>query len=536
MRLRSGATLCVAALAGLLGGTLWLKAQRNETRPLPELFPPGALLYLEAQDLHKLVGQWNSSTEKTKWVNSANFQVLSQSRLVQRMAEAQSEFQTVAGIPVEMNLLNQVAGTQSAFAFYDLSHLSFVYLTRLDDTRLNSTDLWKKRTAYQTRQVAGVSFFVKEREGEAIRTIAFASYEGWLVLATDANQMARTLTLLAHQPAASLASEDWFKSALAQAPVQGDLRLVYDLPKLTATPQFRTYWIHRNKSELQPFASGISDLFEQPTAFEERRAMLYQSPRPSATPDNAALAQVMQHIPASGSLYRAWASPGRDTLGAVLQQVVLSSAIQTESLDRNAPQVTADAGTVGSISDLETRIDEPPYKRAQQQTIDNVRNLIAALQPLALLHTQATALLNDNIFLTPQSEAVILCAQPIDGAALEQALTQSAGLLKTGSLDPLRISVTGNLLVLSRVPSGPMASAPTLGPNSIYAAGYHHAAEWPRYKSLFNDINRSTGNTPAFFSGNLRSLGDALSRVTKATILTRDDQTVVRDLVRYELQ
>jgi hypothetical protein len=231
-------------------------------------------------------------------------------------------------------------------------------------------------------------------------------------------------------------------------------------------------------------------------------------------------------------------------LGSVLRQVVLSNTLQAESLYSEAPQVTAEAGVAGSVSDLETRIDEPAYKRAQQQTIDGLRSAISALQPSALLHTQTTALLNDKVFLTPQSEAVILCRQPIDRAALEQALTQSAGLAKTGSLDALRITVTGNLLVLSRMPSATMAQAPTLGPGAIYTAGYNHTSEWPRYQSLSNDINRSAANpetpaptnTPAFFSGNLRSLGDALSRVTKASIVTQDDQTVLRDTVRYELQ
>jgi hypothetical protein len=543
MKSKTGFAVSTLALAALCC-SLWLRAQRNDARPLPEMFPPGALLYLEARDLHQLVNQWNSSSEKSKWVNSANFQVLSQSRLVQRLGEAQTEFETVAGIPVQMNLLDQVAGTQSAFAFYDLAHLSFVYLTRLDDTRLNATDLWKKRTAYQTREVAGIPFFVKEREGEAMRTVAFASYNGWLVLATDANQMARTLTLLARQQEASLATESWFKETLAHAPQQGDLRLVYNLTKLAATPQFRTYWIHRNKTELQAFVSGISDLFEQSAAFEERRALIRSSAVTSAASGDAAMREVLQHIPATASLYRAWATPDQETLGSVLQQVVLSNSIQTESLFREAPQVAAEAGITGSISDLETRIDEPAYKRAGRQNIDDLRNIISNLQPAALLHSQTTTFLNDNIFLLPQSEAVILCRQPPDRAALEQALTESAGLLKTGSLDALHLTVNGNLVALSRIPPGTMAPPLSLGVNAVYAAGYNHATEWPHYKSLFNDINRSTANpetpapvnTPAFFSGNLLSLGDALSRVAKASIVTQDDRTVVRDTVRYELQ
>ncbi|HMF76598.1 MAG TPA: hypothetical protein VK604_13140, partial [Bryobacteraceae bacterium] len=457
-------TLCVFVLGGLLSGSLWLKAQRTDARPLPELLPPGALLYLEARDLHRLVSQWNSSSEKATWLRGANFQVLSQSRLVQRLGEAQTQFQTVAGIPVQMNLLDQVAGTQSAFAFYDLPTLSFIFVTRLDEAQLNATDLWKKRTGYQTRQVSGISFYVKEGTGEEARTVAFAFYEGWLVLATDADRMARTLTLLARQPAASLGAEGWFKEALAQAPAQGGLRLVYDLAKLIRTPQFRTYWIHRNKSELQPFVSGISDLFEQPSGFEERRALIRGAAAAGSTPDGAALAEVLQHVPAGASLYRAWALPDRQTLRSVLQQVVLSTPLRNESLNREAPQVTAEAGVAGSVADLETRIDQAEYKRAQQQTIDEVQRAIAAMQPAALLHIQTTALLDDKVFLLPQSEAVIFCRHP-DLAAIEKALDVSAGLLKTGSLDTLRVTAIGNLLVLSRIPVGNTEPGPVLGTN-----------------------------------------------------------------------
>ena len=535
-------TLCVFVLGGLLSGSLWLKAQRTDARPLPELLPPGALLYLEARDLHRLVSQWNSSSEKATWLRGANFQVLSQSRLVQRLGEAQTQFQTVAGIPVQMNLLDQVAGTQSAFAFYDLPTLSFIFVTRLDEAQLNATDLWKKRTGYQTRQVSGISFYVKEGTGEEARTVAFAFYEGWLVLATDADRMARTLTLLARQPAASLGAEGWFKEALAQAPAQGGLRLVYDLAKLIRTPQFRTYWIHRNKSELQPFVSGISDLFEQPSGFEERRALIRGAAAAGSTPDGAALAEVLQHVPAGASLYRAWALPDRQTLRSVLQQVVLSTPLRNESLNREAPQVTAEAGVAGSVADLETRIDQAEYKRAQQQTIDGVQRAIAAMQPAALLHIQTTALLDDKVFLLPQSEAVIFCRHP-DLAAIEKALDVSAGLLKTGSLDTLRVTAIGNLLVLSRIPVGNTEPGPVLGTNAVYAAGYNHASEWPRYKALFGDVDRSVtnpempapANAPAFFAGNLGSLGDALSRVAKASMVTLDDQTVVRDTVRYDL-
>jgi hypothetical protein len=532
------------SLAGLLCSGFWLlRAQRNDTRGLPELLPPGALFYLEARDLHKLVSEWNNSTEKAKWLGGANFEVVAQSRLVQRLAQAQTEFETVAGVPVAMDMLAQVAGGQSALAFYDLPSLSFVYLTRLDDSRLSSSDLWKKRAGYTTRQVAGIAFFVKEEHGDAARKVAFASYDGWLVIATDADRMARTLLLLARQPAAALGDEAWFKATTAAAERQGDLRLVYQLTTLLKTPQFRTYWIQRNASELEAFASGIADLFEQPNAFEERRAMLRATPGTPTAEDGAGLAEVLAHVPASSSLYRAWATPEDEVLGRVLEQVISGMPAQHKSLERDAPEIRAEASVVGSVSDLETRIDEPEYKRAQQQALGDVVRAIATMQPTALLHAQATTLLSDGVFVMPQSEAVILCRHP-DLEALNRSIGASTSLVKTAGLDPLRVSVSGNLVVLSRMPGTKFAAIPVSGPGASYAAGYEHAAEWPRYRELFTDIDHGAtnpdvagaANTPAFFSRNLESLGDALIRVTRASIVTRDDQAIVRDSVRYDLQ
>jgi hypothetical protein len=123
-------TASVGAILALGAGSLWLRAQYNDARPLASLLPPGALWYVEAKDFGKILREWTGSAEKSKWVDGDNFKILGQSRLLQRLGQAQDEFAAVAGLPVDLTFADQVAGQKSAFAFYDLSHVVFVYITQ----------------------------------------------------------------------------------------------------------------------------------------------------------------------------------------------------------------------------------------------------------------------------------------------------------------------------------------------------------------------------------------------------------------------
>ena len=91
-------------------GAAWLRGQRNDVRRTAALLPAGAVFYLEAKDFHGILTDWNSSEERRRWLKSENASVLSQSRLLQRLMQAQTQFATVAGLPIEMDLVNGLAG------------------------------------------------------------------------------------------------------------------------------------------------------------------------------------------------------------------------------------------------------------------------------------------------------------------------------------------------------------------------------------------------------------------------------------------
>ncbi len=527
---------------GVAASSVWVHGQMADTRPVASLLPSGALLYVEAKDFHRLLTEWNGSEEKKKWLASRNFQELSLSRLIQRLAQAGGEFQAAGDIRIGMNFADQMAGTRSGFAFYNFSDVSFVYLTQMPQTGIENTELWRNRAGYESREAAGVPFYVKA-DAKSGRKVAFAAYKGWLVLATDEERMAQTLVLLAGGKAPALAGEEWFTAAIRQRSEAGDLRLVYDMPALLRTPQYRTYWLHRNATELKPFASGVADLFEREDGFQEERALLRQSQTP-VTPTTGLLNEVTGYAPqGGGSLLRAWKNPEADQIAGAVEQVVLGEkpGRHGNAFDP-APGVTVEGGVVGSEGDLEIRIDEPPFQRPSQQPITPLLKALVTMQPTALAHVQMTAVLRDQVFVMPQSAVVLLCQKP-DRAALDQALAQVSNTLQAGSLDPLSVSVTGKIVTLSRVSLTQGEPSVNVDSSVTYLAVYDHQAEWPRYKRLFSVLDQTSqttqpglsASTPAFFSSNVASLGDSLGRLQRASIVSSDTGSTVGETIHYKM-
>lgn len=235
----------------------WALAQ-TAPQPLSAVLPAGAMLYLEARNFSALLGDWNASAEKRAWLQSANYETFSRSRLFLKLGEAQKEFAAAAGVPPDFAMLGAVAGGNSALAIYSIGDLEFLYATHLASARAVDTSLWKARGSYQARRAGGFDYYVKE-DRATHRVAAFAYAADVLLLATKEELIAGALELLARQSRPTIASEKWFQDAAA-AGTPGELTLVYNLDRLVATPHFRSYWIQRNASSLKEFSAGVSDL------------------------------------------------------------------------------------------------------------------------------------------------------------------------------------------------------------------------------------------------------------------------------------
>ena len=108
-----------------------------------------------------MLHDWNASPEKRAWLDSANYEVFSRSRLFGRLHQAWQEFTAAAGFAPGMTMVESVAGGHSAVALYDIGKLEFLYISTEPAAHAMESILWQSRAKYESREAAGSPFYVR---------------------------------------------------------------------------------------------------------------------------------------------------------------------------------------------------------------------------------------------------------------------------------------------------------------------------------------------------------------------------------------
>lgn len=559
----------IAALLASLVLLVWVFAQvpANAPADLARLVPSGPLLYLESKDFGGLLRDWNGSREKQAWLESDNFQVFSRSRLYLKLQQAQSEFAAAAGIPPGMDLLNNVAGGQSALAIYDIGKLEFLYITRLSSDRFAGGALWKARGNYQPRQSSGIDYYVKADPGSR-RVAAFAVAKDYVVLATREDVLAGALSLIAGQAVSNIAGEPWFDRSVREAKTPGELRMVMNFDKLSRSPHFRSYWIQQNITELKQYAAAIADAGRAPGELRENRVLIRSAEITSAW-NEPAVGEIVRLAPASAGIYRAWASPTSGQAFDLLRRKLLTARTESRIASKTAPVVALGDGAVGVEADLETRIDEPPLEAGAEPVGGELRKLLDAAKLEAMLDVGSSRVQADGVFVGTEAGVALLAGSNWDPAAARDAVAAAfAKLLSTDQLgvrwlertrgassysemdglSQLAIATSGRILVIatnSELLEAMLAgiSNPAATPGARYQAAYRHSKELPNFVKMMrlidNPLAKETAQSPpkpAFFSGNIASLGQALARIDSESIVVHDTGSTVTQSLVYKLK
>ncbi len=570
--------LATTALAFQTVRTLAKPASADQ--PLTNFIPQGALLSIESPDFTAVLHSWNASPQQKAWLTSANYSVFSNSRLFGRLNDAETQFAAASQIPAAA-LLPQVAGHQSVFAWYDISNLEFLYITRMPATQAAQTDLLKSRGKWQQRQAGGLTFYVRTSGNGADtprRTVAFASTNGLFFLATREDLLANALQLLSSADSTNaLSSEPWFTEASAtlkapsgSAPI---LHMVLNLQRIVPMAQFRSYWVQQNVTEFKQYRSSVADLYSEPDAFHEERAILLSTPDPSQStdPDLAPLAAI---APPEG-VFRAFATalPG-DAITAIQEKLlgVPVPAAPTTS----APDPSLGIPQAGSSSDLDSRIDTPPPVSNTSSNLALAAAFNAAGFDSLLTWSSADLPATPDSLWVPIHSAVVLHGKsPWVATTIAAALQASLrGVLTTSTLGidfhpiaysgntvyaltgpkPLVFAIRGPYLlladdqaVLTSMLNPPSPTAPIA---ASFIAGFNHTAQRPPYARLTSLIDGTNTQPaadpgdpappPAFFSGNLRSLSDAFAALQSERLTQRHAASpsgpILRQTVTYRWQ
>jgi hypothetical protein len=546
--------VCTAALA-LATSLLFLAAPLQTTPALTPgaLAPAGPILCLESRNFAGDLAAWNSSAEQKAWLASTRYEGFSKSRLYLRLQEAWTQFNEAAGFSADSPLLSSIAGRESALALYDIGDLAFLYITRLPTSRAMQTLLWQSRMKYETRNAAGVEFYV--RRGGGSREVAFAATGDWLIIGTREEYVAGALRLLARENYPAVRQEAWYTQAVAAAGPSGDLRLVMNLDAIVKAPHFRSYWIQRNVSEIRPFWAAVADIHRTADEIREDRVLLRRTPGTAA----AATLDIARLAPDDSGFYEAWSEPDAKAVAALIERKLFAPPMRLADSGRYAPVLDTQAAGPGAETDLETRIDQPVLRTGGEPTADLLAKFLSTAQLRAVLQIGSARTLSDDVFAATPAVIAIQAEQAWDPQAVRQALTAAAANLWTldaigagwtqrgqiwscEGLAQLHVAVQGDLLLLASASSDLEASLGRLSRTGgqsgvVYQAAFRHQHERPEYDRIMTMLdqvrNANEGDRWPFFSSDLASLSDVFARVTEMQIEIRDAGAGLREQVRY---
>jgi hypothetical protein len=268
-------------------------------------------------------------------------------------------------------------------------------------------------------------------------------------------------------------------------------------------------------------------------------------------------------------VYRAWASPSAQTAFELLRRKILNPHPETQIASKTAPVVALDGGAAGDESELEIRIDEPPLETGAPDIGIELRKLLEAVPLEAMLDIGSTWVQQDGVFVGTESGVALLAASDWDAAAVRNAVTaafatmltedqigvhwvdRGAGANSYSELDGLQslvLATHGRTLVIatSKELLEAMLARPANSPSTSgarYAAAYRHSTELPNFIKMMRLIDnplakQTTGDAPepAFFSGNIASLGQALGRISSESIVVHDTGSIVTQNAVYKLK
>ena len=493
----------------------------------------------------------------------------------------------------DADFLTSIAGRRSIFAWYDIGNLEFVYVTHLAPGQSARIALLQSRSAFTPRRIGQQTFYMRRgtgsEQGQA-RTVAFAEVsrpgDTLLVLATREDLITGTLRLLTPPAAASptsLAAEPWYTDASAaltpstpaSTPV---LRMVLNLDRIVGTSYFRSYWIQRNITQMKQYRAAVADLYREPSQFREERALLLKNPDPNtAIPATEPALEALAALAPSAGVFRATRTEDSAVAVAAMEDKLLGHIAAPESSSTEAPDPSLTRAESGSDNDLETSIDAPAPIAVSTPNSALARAFAAAGLNAVMTYSSASWPEISNALWIPIHSAVLLrAASAWNAQTLQIALEESLRGTLTASTLGIEFhseAVAGHTLYTLAGPKPllfALTSSPALGqlcflsddralllqllqqpaptpPDSSstdYLGGFDHISQRASYARLTGLIDGrklarggepspASGDTPPFFSGNLRSLSVSFGSPAGERVAERRDGSTVRQSVRY---
>ncbi len=424
----------------------------SEQLRLAAVMPGGAMLYIQARDLSRLMKTWLASPVRSRFYKSASFTAFSRSRIYLKLQARRKDFETALGFGIDESRLAELAGGASSVAMYDIGKLELVFVTEIPRERAIATALFKNAPKFQERSSDGLSYYVRDITtdgGRLNQEFCFAYTEGKLIVTTAEGLMIRAL-----KNAKEAATDDSLISAVtANAEVAGtgfathDVTMWLDQAKLNKNRYFTANWIHGNaangRNPLANIEGGILDLQITKEGILERRWFKVASGTGEIKNlEGKQLAGLNRFAPADAQLIEAQA-PG-EALGPAVSQALFG---KLPDLQPSAPQIpdhtssrsddedeggkhtgrysSLDARFDKDVDDEQTQTAEGVASKPGEQLEKNLAALLGAISPSGYLELARSKMDARKPFVRFERAVVIemQSTDALDRAGFERTIT-----------------------------------------------------------------------------------------------------------------
>lgn len=526
----------------VLGFAAWMVAQNAAVpaSPLP-FFPPGAMLALDARDFGAMLREWNASQVKTDWLSSDAYRQFAVSRLSQRLQDAQQEFANASKVSIDMTLVNQLAGDRAALALYNPGELEFLLVTRMTEARFATSLLGRQRATLSPRNAGGTPYFVATTPASN-RVVAFSIRGEWLIVGTMETLVAQCLQRMAANSANGLTAEDWFARGAQAAGNPGELRMAANIEALYKSPHFRSYWVHRNREELEPYLASFSDLNRQAGAWTERRVLVRKQAATPTPVDAAVWPSLLRAVPASAGLYRGWLKPDANFAAALIFQKFFNPSPGSGPYTEYAPSAPA-IGEAGGESDWEDRIDQAPFVVGDTRPdVGRFAQWLNRAQLTGMVQTQGTRDSAGNVWVLLDTGVVLTRTGNWNAAEVQTELGLLGAATVQTAIDGNRLLIASTPAVLAAMRTGSNVPAPAAG--ARFVGVFRHNQERARSLRWMARIDQPTYTPPAqgeqreprFLIDVAGGISNSVRNVTEQTVTTADAGDRLNQTIVYRMQ
>jgi len=543
--------------------------QRIEGRlDIPSVLPPGALIYLESKDLAGQLQQWSASQAKQSWLQSENFSQFQKSRLYLRLQDRLQEFDAVAGLAVNLPLVNSLAGGRAGLALYSIQDLEFVFVTEISGPRFEEGLFFQQRSQYEQKTAEGGLYF--SRRG-AKASVSYAIRQNHFLLSTNENLLRATLHNLASPSSTDrLLLEPLFQEtqrALARA---GDVWMYLNMTLVRTSRYFRNEWLYGNIDEMAGYRAGVVRFSLESGQYREERQFLLSS---EAVPPTPIRATFLQSIPGKLEWVQVKAATSREIATVLFSQLLnpLRSRDQTLSLTRSTAAYET-AALLKNENRYFLQIDEPvsearnsqeALRHEQEQLVTQLATAVENLKATTLLRCEMPTLDSQGFYhlqralifdgeeknigalkdvLRVQYSLLFLAGTPVNWAA------RSGSIQSLGSVGGLSLGTRANMLVLAsneNLARQLLEESNFLALPSQRPLHYFTSLDLDRFRPGYNAMFRSleydaqphdSGRSGAYFSQNLGSLLTSLSSLAGVSVEYWQVGNVLHEEVVYRIR